>query len=119
MKKAFTTVLVAVLLTTLCGFAFAGQDQRLTATKIADTLAQFPAPSNAQRDKLAEEVLGLGELGITEIARMLVPAGEGNDTAARFALNAVAAYAGRFGMEPKRALTERALIGALNAASAV
>ncbi len=43
----------------------------------------------------------------------------GNDTAARFALNAVAVYASQFGGEPQRALAERALIGALASASDV
>ena len=47
---------------------------------------------------------------------MLVPAGSGNDTAVRFALNAVAVYASQAG-ESKRALAERALGAALASAA--
>jgi HEAT repeat protein len=87
------------------------QDRRTLATKTADILAQFPARSSDHRDRLAREMLGLGESGIVEIARQLVPAGKGNDTAVRFALNALAVYASE--TEADRAFAERALIGAL------
>jgi HEAT repeat protein len=108
---------LAIVLIFLCaGNAFA-QDRRTLATKIADILAQFPAPSAAQRDRLANEMLSLGEAGIVEISRQLVSAGSGNDTAARFALNCMAAYASSFGEESKRALAEKTLIAGLAAAT--
>ena len=94
----------------------AGQDVRLLSTKVADILAQFPGDSSAKRDKLAADILALGEPGIAEFAKKLVPAGTGNDTAVRFALNAVAVYASQAG-EPKRALAERAFCAALGSAS--
>jgi len=94
----------------------AAQDVRLLSTKVADILAQFPGDSAAKRDKLAAEVLALGEPGVAEFAKRLVPAGTGNDTAVRFALNAVSVYASQAG-EPQRALAERALCAALGAAS--
>jgi hypothetical protein len=89
-------------------------DVRLLATKVADTLAQFPAGSPADRDKLADQAIGLGEPGLAAIVKQIVPAAAGTDTAARFALNAVAVYASR-SAEPKRALAERALVEGLNA----
>lgn len=89
------------------------QDRRTLATKVADILAQFPATSSTHRDRLADEILSLGETGIAEFTRQLIPAGSGNDTAVRFALNCMAVHAGEFGAEPKRALAEKALIGAL------
>jgi HEAT repeat protein len=94
----------------------AAQDVRLLSTKVADILAQFPGDSAAKRDKLADDILALGEPGVAELAKTLVPAGTGNDTAVRFALNGVAVYASRAG-EPKRALAERALCAAVAAAS--
>lgn len=51
------------------------QDVRLLGTKVADILAQFPASSPAHRDRLADEMLALGEAGIAEFTRRLVPAG--------------------------------------------
>ena len=94
----------------------AAQDVRLLSTKVADILAQFPGDSSAKRDRLADDILALGEPGIAEFAKKLVPAGTGNDTAVRFALNAVSVYASQAG-EPKRALAERALCAALVGAS--
>ena len=93
----------------------APQDRRTLATRIADILAQYPASGSAHRDRLADEILSLGEAGIAEITRQLVAAGAGNDTAARFAVNSVAVFASQFGSEPKRALAEKALIVALAA----
>ena len=53
----------------------AAQDVRLLSTKVADILAQFPAGAPADRDKLADQILGLGEPGLAAIAKQLVPAG--------------------------------------------
>ncbi len=89
---------------------------RLLSTKVADILAQFPGDSSAKRDTLAADMLALGEPGLAEFAKKLVPAGTGNDTAVRFALNAASVYASQAG-EPKRALAERALCAALAGAS--
>jgi HEAT repeat protein len=93
------------------------QDVRLLSTKVADILARFPASGSAQRDRLADQMLSLNEGGIAEFTRQLVPAGSGSDTAVRFALNAMATYASRFGAEPKRVLAERSLASALGSAS--
>jgi HEAT repeat protein len=112
--------LVAVVATLLLGIAAAqtaaAQDVRLLSTKVADILARFPGDSSTKRDELAAEILALGEPGVAEFAKKLVPAGTGNDTAVRFALNAVAVYASQAG-EPKRALAERALGAALGSAT--
>ena len=109
-------ILGILLLGTAAAFPAAGQDVRLLSTKVADILAQFPGDSSAKRDRLADDILALGAPGIAEIAKKLVPAGTGNDTAVRFALNAVSVYASQAG-EPKRALAERALCTALGSAS--
>jgi 3-keto-disaccharide hydrolase/HEAT repeats len=93
------------------------QDVPLLSTKVADILARFPASGFAERDRLADEMLALGEPGIAEFTRRLVPLGSGNDTAVRFALNAMATCASQAGAEPKRALAERALANALGPAS--
>jgi HEAT repeat protein len=118
--KRARTLLLSILL--LCGLAAAApgaaQDQRLLSTKVADILARFPANGPADRDTLADEILGLGEPGLAEFTRQLVPTGSGNDTAVRFAINAVAVRASK-SPEPRRALAERAFVGALGAATDV
>jgi HEAT repeat protein len=114
--RRVAAVLVVLLLGMPAVPTAAAQDVRLLSTKVADILAQFPGDSAAKRDKLAADILALGEPGVAEFARKLVPAGTGNDTAVRFALNAVSVYASQAG-EPKRALAERALCAALGAAS--
>jgi len=117
-KSKTQTVWLLLLIVFLCaGSAGSSQDQRLLTTKIADILAQFPADNSVLRDRLARDILNLGEEGMAGIARQLTPAGAGNNTGVRFALNCVAVYASRFGAEPDRELTEKALINALSAAS--
>ncbi len=107
-------LLLAVLLAAGTGSA---QDRRTLATKVADILAQFPATGAAHRDRLANDMLSLGEAGLAEFMRQLVPSGAGNDTAVRFALNGMAVYASEFGIESKRTLAEKALIDGLASAS--
>jgi HEAT repeat protein len=114
--KCTTTFLLLIGITLAAG-AGVGQDRRTLATKVADILAQFPANGTAHRDRLADDMLGLGESGIAEFTRQLVPAGSGNDTAVRFALNCMAVYASEFGSESKRIVAERALIAGLTGAT--
>ncbi len=115
-RRRVVAVLGILLFGTATALPAAAQDVRLLSTKVADILAQFPGDGSAKRDKLADDILALGEPGIAEFAKKLVPAGTGNDTAVRFALNAVSVYASQAG-EPKRALAERALCAALGGAS--
>lgn len=97
----------------------AAQDARPPATKVADILAQFPAESSAGRDRLAGEMLGLGAAGLTEVTGQLVPAGTGNDTAVRYAINALAVFASQSETEFYRALTAAALARGIAVASDV
>jgi HEAT repeat protein len=109
-------ILPVLILGWLLAVPAAEQDVRLLPTKVADTLAQFPAASPARRDALAGQILDLGEPGLAAVAKQLVAPGAGNDTAARFALNAVAVVASK-GPEPQRALAERAFIDAAGTAT--
>ncbi len=117
MKRTRFVLLPVSLVLLLTAMTGASQDLRPLPTKVADILAQFPANHSLQRDRLAGEMLDLGEAGLGEFTRRLVRAGSGNDTAVRFALNSMAVYASRFGAEPQRALAEKSLINALSTAS--
>ncbi len=120
MRHANCTIGCAFVFLLVLAFASVSlaQDVRLLSTKIADLLAQFPAAGPADRDRLADQIVGLGEPGFAAIVKQVVPAGTGNDTAVRFAINAVAVFAGK-APEPKRALAERVLVDAVVAAADV
>lgn len=111
MKKAIIYHLTFYLL--LTAFVTQAQDKRTLSTKVADLLAQMPADDLSHRDRLMREMLDLGEEGFRMVSNNLVPAGKGDDTAVRFALNSLARYASAFGREQDRAQVENQLIGAL------
>ncbi len=113
MKKQ---IALTLLLLSLLASLGAAQDNRTLPTKVADLLARYPAEDLLSRDRLAAELLSWGESGIQAVTRQLVPAGTGNDTAVRFAVNSLASFAGRFAAESQRALAEKALLQAMAAA---
>lgn len=98
-------------------FAARAQDVRLLSTKVADILAQMPARDLAQRDNVVKEMIGLGETGIAEFTKLVVPAGTGDDTNARFALNALAMVLGQGGAEKERGMVSNAFLSALEKAT--
>ncbi|MDY0099530.1 MAG: hypothetical protein RBR81_10035, partial [Bacteroidales bacterium] len=55
------------------------QDNRTIETKVADLLAQLPANNNQSTDKLMNDMLVLGEDGLTLICSRIIPAGTGDD----------------------------------------
>jgi hypothetical protein len=52
------------------------------AAKAADLVTQFPAGSPAQRDRLAGQLVALGEAGLADVTRQLVPAAAADTAAA-------------------------------------
>ncbi len=110
-------LLVAVLATGMPAQA-AGQPP-VPAGHAAGIAAQFPANSPGARDRLASQLIALGETELAALARQVSPEGGGRDTAVRYALNAVAVHAARFGAEGQRALVERALLAGLASATSV
>ncbi len=82
-------------------------------TKIADILAQIPADDAEHSNKLSQEIIGLKSEGILQLCNMLVPAGTGDDTQVRYAIEGIAAYAGRPGNTGDTRMVEDALLKAL------
>lgn len=82
------------------------QDRRTIETKVADLLSRFPATSLAETDKLMEEMMALGESGIKQICEQIIPAGTGDDTKARFAIDTFSRYLSGKGREKGRAMWE-------------
>lgn len=97
----------------------AAQGTRALAAAADTILYQFPASSPQERDALAAHMLALGEPGLAEFTRRLVPFGAGNDVAVRWAVNAMAVYASAADNGLRRALAERALVSALGSATDV
>ena len=110
---------IIVLLLVMCFFvssALSQEDLRTLKTKVADSLAKFPAQTAAERDQLASEIIQFGSEGMKQICRMLVPPGTGDDTQVRFALNGVAVFVNRGGAEGEREMFALALLESMEAA---
>ncbi len=111
MKNLFKNIL-AVLLVAIIIAPVYSQDKRTLDTKVADILMQFPAENRAHSKKLMKEIVSLGESGIAKFCGMIVPAGTGDDTQARYAIASLAQYAGAADTE-RRSLIEKSLLQAL------
>lgn len=72
------------------------------AGAVNNILAKLPAQSSAEADQLMGQLLALGPDAIAGIGERLVPMGQGNDTAARFALSGLAKYVSKGTDESQR-----------------
>ncbi len=80
----------SIIFITLTG-SFA-QDKRTLETKVADLLAQMPANDIKYSEKLMDDMIALGEEGFVLICNQIIPAGTGDDTRARFAVESLSRY---------------------------
>ncbi|NSW93503.1 MAG: DUF1080 domain-containing protein [Bacteroidales bacterium] len=87
------------------------QDKRTLETKIADLLAQMPVNDLRLTDKLMGEMLLLGEEGLKQICSQIIPAGTGDDTRARFAVESFSRFISKPGNDNNRELWEKICIG--------
>lgn len=101
---ACTTFLV------LTGGSYA-QDNRTIETKVADLLAQLPSNDARYTEKLMSDMVGFGETGIKIICNQIIPAGTGDDTRARFAVESLSRFLSQKGKETERASWEKVCIG--------
>lgn len=83
------------------------QDKRTLETKIADLLAQLPANNLQLTDKLMGEMLLFGEEGLKQICSQIMPAGTGDDTRARFAVESFSRFISKPGNENYRKMWEK------------
>lgn len=86
------------------------QDKRTTETKVADLLARLPANDLQFTDKLMGDMLSLGETGIKQICDQIVPAGTGDDTRPRFAVESLTRFLSQKGKETEKATWEKTCI---------
>lgn len=83
------------------------QDVRIIETKVADLLARFPANSAEFTDKLMGDMLSLGEDGIRRICNQIIPAGTGDDTKARFAVESLSRFLSRNPGDDQKGIWEK------------
>jgi HEAT repeat protein len=86
------------------------QDKRTLETKVADLLARFPAIDLQLTDKLMDEMLSLGDAGLKQVCDNIIPAGTGNDTPQRFAVESMSRYLSQKGKESDRIMWEKMCI---------
>ncbi|MCX6225670.1 MAG: DUF1080 domain-containing protein [Bacteroidia bacterium] len=115
--KTLKNIIFTVIASLLIGFTAQAQDVRLLSTKVADILAQMPARDLVQRDNVVQSMIQLGEPGIAEINKLIVPSGTGDDTNARFALNALALVLGDGNREADRRMVSTAFLSAMENAT--
>ena len=75
------------------------QDNRTIETKVADLLARLPAYDNEVTAKLMGDMSLLGESGIKAICNQIIPAGTGDDTKPRFAVECYSRFLSGNGKE--------------------
>lgn len=83
------------------------QDPRTVETRVADLLAQMPSKDAVYTGKLMNDMLSLGDAGIKQICNQVIPAGTGDDTKPRFAIESMSRYLSKQGMEKDRARWEQ------------
>lgn len=105
-QKIFLTC-ICLLIFTPGSFA---QDKRTVETKVADLLAQLPANDLRYTDKLLTDMIALGETGIRQICSQVIPAGTGDDTRPRFAIESLSRFLSQKGMENERTSWEKTCI---------
>ena len=105
-KNIILTVFALLIVSALAS----SQDNRTIETKIADLLALMPANDLQYTDKLMEDMLSLGESGIRKICEQVIPAGTGDDTNARFAVETFSRYLSAKGRDAGRSMWEKICI---------
>lgn len=111
MKNIFH--LLTILLLSAFSIGSFAQDNRTLDTKVADILAQMPTKNLSHLNKAMNEIVEMGDAGFQKLAQQLTPAGVGDDTAVRFAINSLARYSSDLEHCKARAFTEENLLDAL------
>ena len=104
------SILIGTLTFLLISLTTYSQDLRLLETKVADLLARFPANDAESTDKLMADMLALGEEGIKSICNKIIPAGTGDDTKARFAVESLSRFLSGSSNEPQKGMWEKICI---------
>jgi HEAT repeat protein len=91
MTKLFRSVITILVIFLIVDGLYA-QDRRTTETEVADLLARMPANDLQLTDRLMGDMLQLGDQGLKMICDQIIPAGTGDDTPARYAIESLSRY---------------------------
>lgn len=81
------------------------------AATVDEIIAQFPAQDAATANALFEQLLDLDDDALAGLCGRLIPFGEGDDNAVRYALNGLARYVSRPGADDRDDVEEALLEG--------
>lgn len=82
------------------------QDKRTIETKVADLLARMPANDQQFTNSLMVDMMSLGEEGLNLICHQVIPAGTGDDTRPRFAIESLSRFLSGKNYEKERPFWE-------------
>ncbi|QHT72127.1 DUF1080 domain-containing protein [Rhodocytophaga rosea] len=88
-------------------------DQNTLPAKVSSLLSQMPAKDAKELSASMNEMAGMGEAGLVEIATKLSPVGKGDNTALEYALGSFSYYVMQSGKEDVRQMSARAYCQAL------
>ena len=74
------------------------QDNRTLDTKVADLLVQVPASDQQKLNEQMQSMLSLEDAGLQMIMDLVIPAGTGDDTKARMAIESLSRYLSQTGL---------------------
>jgi HEAT repeat protein len=86
------------------------QDKQTIETKVADLLARLPANDQQFTGKLMVDMMSLGETGIRQICDKVIPAGTGDDTRPRFAIESLSRFLSGKNYENEKPVWEKVCI---------
>ena len=109
-QKIFTIALALLMFS----LSVNSQDRRTLETKVADLLARFPANDLQLTDRLMGDMLSLGANGLKMICDNVVPAGTGNDTPQRFAIETMSRFLSQSGKVTEKLIWEDLCINYVN-----
>jgi HEAT repeat protein len=106
-----------IIIASVISLTAIGQDIRRTETRVADLLAQMPARDGESLAKYLDQMYALGNEGLDLICKMVVPAGTGDDTPVRFAIEGLSRHLGAAGKDSERVVWEKKCIEWIGASS--
>jgi HEAT repeat protein len=86
------------------------QDIRTTDLKVTDLLSRVNSTDTLATNKLALQMLSLGESGIREICNRVLPSGNSDDSKPRFSVMSLTGYLSKSGKENEKAVWENICI---------
>lgn len=115
LNRIFLSVLALITASTMA-LGQQKNDQRTLPTRIADLLAQMPAKDAKQLNATMQEIAGMGEQGLVEMAAMLSAPGQGDNSKLEYAIGGFSFYVMESGREDWRRMSASAYCQALEKA---